>query len=86
MSISVQEWMSNMDGAKVVRYDENHEVLLVWSGGHGIHGYEPTHDGGWNEVVYWMTGGGERDAEERDVQVSITEHIAMPDEDYWSFC
>lgn len=28
-----------LDGAKMVRYDHNQEIVLAWFGGHGLHAY-----------------------------------------------
>ena len=87
-TMTAAEFMAALDGAKVVRYDENRQVLFAWFGGTGIHGYVPSAAGGnhWAEVLYWMTdSGSERDARESDIQHSITGHIAMSEEDFWSF-
>ena len=76
-----------LDGVKVARWDADHEVLFLWWGGHGVHGWQPQETGQWAEVLYWNTGDfGESDATEKEVQHSITEHTQLPEEEFWSFC
>ena len=88
--MTVSEFMSQLDGVKVARYDEDREVLFCWWGGHGVHGYIQDYEdcgGGLQEVIYYNTGNfGDRDATEKQIQESITDHMAMDEEEFWSFC
>ncbi len=43
---------SQLDRAKIVRYDESTELTLAWFGGHGIHMYDA--DG--QEIDFWNVG------------------------------
>ena len=85
-TISPSEFMQVLDGVKVVRYDGERDMLFGWWGGHGIHGYTSAEGGEWQEVMYWQTGGGDLNATESEVQHSITDHLAMDAEEFWSFC
>jgi hypothetical protein len=81
------EFMAMLDGAKVVRFDVAQGDLFVWSGGHGVHGYMPQEGGEWSEVLFFNCGDfGQNDASERDVMHSITGHMQMDEEEFWSFC
>ena len=69
-----------LDGAKIVRYDEQSGLTLAWFGGHGVHAY--TENG--LEAAFWNVGDfANNDADEAEVLESMEERINGQDyEDY----
>ena len=61
-----------LNGAKMVRFDPDTGLTLVWFGGHGVHAY--TSEG--REVSFWNVGSFEADhASEKEVADSMDETI-----------
>jgi hypothetical protein len=48
----------SLEGAKVIEYDPDLDVVFAWFGGHGIHAYDPRGD----ELNLWNVGDFTKDA------------------------
>ena len=74
--MSVSRLMAQLDGARMVRYDSNADLILAWqgAGSTGIHVYAP--DG--TEVSYWQVeAGSNTERLERDISESMGEHMTQ---------
>ncbi len=62
-----------LDGVKLVRYDEESELTFAWFGGHGVHIYESTGQ----EVDFFNTGDvAQNDVPEAEIIEAIKEKQA----------
>ena len=70
------ELMRQLDGARLVKFDEQAGLLLAWHGGHGVHAYNRRGV----EVAFWNTGDfANNNASEEDVLESMQERIDAQD-------
>jgi len=64
--------MAELDGARLVKYDPDCDLLYAWFGGHGVHVYDESGA----EVDYWTCGDfALSDASERDVLDSMLDRL-----------
>lgn len=71
----MSQGLSQFDGIRWSQYDKQQDILIVWYGGHGIHGY--TSNG--KEACFWNMGDFSREPTLEEVQKNIREHIEGQD-------
>jgi len=64
--------MAELDGARLVKYDADCDLLYAWFGGHGVHVYDESG----TEVDYWTCGDfSQNSASETDVLDSMLDRL-----------
>ena len=64
---------AELQGARIIMYDERADLTLAWFGGHGIHAY----DQNGSELIYWNVGDFAKDnADQRTVRASMKRRIS----------
>ena len=71
----MNEFFQDLDGARLVRYDEDSGLLLVWYGGHGINAYNTSGD----TVAFWNIASKGDEATLEEIERSIENRVVKQD-------